>query len=106
VERLSPFGGRVVDVQLTDDRPMPFDDSEFDLVLNRHAAFSSKEVSRVLALDSTFKAQRIHELWAYDLLAAFDTKPQWPDSTLEKYLPLLKSNVALTKAWGLLPKLK
>ena len=91
VERLSPFGVKVVDVQLTDDGRMPFDDSEFDLVLNRHAAFSPNEVSRVLALDGTFLTQRIHGLWAYDLLAAFDSKPQWPDSTLEKHVPRLKS---------------
>jgi SAM-dependent methyltransferase len=91
VERLSPFGVKVVDVQLTDDGPRPFDNHEFDLVLNRHAAFSPNEVSRVLALDGTFLTQRIHGLWAYDLLAAFDSKPQWPDSTLEKHVPRLKS---------------
>ena len=91
LERLTPFGIRVVDVQLTDDGPMPFTDGEFDLVLNRHSAFNSNEVARILDLDGTFLTQQIHGLWAYDLLAAFDAKPQWPEATLEKYMPRLKS---------------
>lgn len=89
-ERLSPFGVRVVDVELSDFNPMPFDDAEFDLVLNRHAAFNPEEVARVLSTGGTFLTQQVHGLWAVDLLAAFDTRPQWPDATPEKYLPLLK----------------
>jgi ubiquinone/menaquinone biosynthesis C-methylase UbiE len=89
-ERLSPFGAKVMDVQLSDFGLMPFDDAEFDLVLNRHAAFSPDEVARVLASDGTFLTQQVHGLWAVDLLAAFDARPQWPDATPEKYLPRLK----------------
>jgi len=91
MERLSPFGVRVVDVHLTDDSPMPFAEGEFDLVMNRHSGFNCSEVARVLALDGTFLTQQVHGLWAYDLIAAFDAKPQWPDATLEKYVPRLKS---------------
>ena len=89
-ERLTPFGAEVMDVELSDFGPMPFDDSEFDLVLNCHAAFNPNEVARVLTLDGTFLTQQVHGLWAVDLLAAFDAKPQWPDATPEKYLPRLK----------------
>ena len=90
-ERLSPFGAEVMDVQLSDFDPMPFDDAEFDLVLNRHAAFNPDEVARVLTIGGTFLTQQVHGLWAVDLLAAFDAKPQWANATPEKYLPRLKA---------------
>ena len=102
-ERLSPFGAKVVNVRLTNYDPMPFADGEFDLVLNRHSAFNPKEVARILAPSGTFLTQQVYGRWAYDLLAAFDTKPQWPDATLEKYLPQLQA-VGLTienaEAWS------
>ena len=93
--RLSPFGVEVVDVPLTDDGPMPFADGEFDLVLNRHSGLNPVEVSRVLAKGGTFLTQQIHGLWVKDLIEAFDANPQWPDSSLEKYLPRLEA-VGLT----------
>jgi hypothetical protein len=89
-ERLTPFGAKVVDIQLSDFGPMPFSDGEFDLVLNRHAAFNPYEVGHVLTSGGTFLTQQVHGLWAVDLLAAFDAKPQWPDATPEKYLPRLQ----------------
>jgi hypothetical protein len=90
-ERLLSFGVKVVDVKLSDFGRMPFDDAEFDLVVNRHAAFNPNEVARVLTLGGTFLTQQVHGLWAVDLLAAFDAQPQWPDATPEKYLPRLKA---------------
>lgn len=90
-ERLSPFGAVVIDVQLSDDGLMPFEPSEFDLVLNRHAAFNPQEVARVLASGGTFLTQQVHGLWAADLLAAFNASPQWPDAAPEKYLPRLQA---------------
>jgi SAM-dependent methyltransferase len=89
-DQLSPFGAKVIDVQLSDYGLMSFRDAEFDLVLNRHGAFNPDEVARVLTLGGTFLTQQVHGLWAVDLLAAFDAKPQWPDATPEKYLPRLK----------------
>ncbi|MBC7876890.1 MAG: ubiquinone biosynthesis protein [Anaerolineales bacterium] len=90
-ERLSPLGVKVENIQLTDFAPMPFDNGEFDLVLNRHSAFNPDEVARVLAIGGTFLTQQVHGLWAQDLLEAFDAKPQWPEATSEKYLPRLKA---------------
>ena len=90
-ERLAPLGVQVLRVPLTDDDPMPFADGEFDLVLNRHSGFNSNEVARVLARGGAFLTQQVHGLWAYDLLAAFDARPQWPTSTLDKYVPRLKT---------------
>jgi SAM-dependent methyltransferase len=90
-ERLSSVGARVIDVQLSDFGLLPFADAEFDVVLNRHAAFNPNEVARVLGVGGTFLTQQVHGLWAVDLLAAFDATPQWPDATPEKYLPRLKA---------------
>ena len=90
-QRLSPLGVQVVDVNLTFTGPMPFADGEFDLVLNRHAGFNPREVTRILAPGGVFLTQQVHGLWAYDLLAVFDAKPQWPDATPEKYVPLLEA---------------
>src|SRR5215510_4706231 len=73
-ERLSPFDGKVIDIQLSDFGLMPFDDGEFDLVLNRHAAFNPDEVARVLTLGGTFLTQQVHGLSSAELMAAFDAK--------------------------------
>jgi len=89
-ERLTPFGAKVVDIQLSDFGLIPFADGEFDLVLNRHAAFNPYEVGRVLAPSGSFLTQQVHGLWAADLLAAFAAKPQWPEASPEKYLPHLQ----------------
>ena len=102
-ERLSPFGVRVVDVQLTDLDPMPFRNGEFDLVLNRHSGLNAREVARILAPGGIFLTQQIHGLWAYDLMAVFDAKPQWPDSTPDKYVPQLKAaglTIINTQEWS------
>ncbi len=90
-ERLVPLGAKVVDVRLTDCDSVPFSDSKFDLILNRHSAFNPNEVARILTPGGTFLTQQVHGLWAYDLLAAFDVKPQWPGSTLERYVAQLRT---------------
>jgi SAM-dependent methyltransferase len=89
--RLEPLGVRVVDVPSTDTHPLPFDEGEFDLVLNRHGGFNSGEVARILAPGGVFLTQQVHGLWAEDLIAAFDSHPQWPDATPDKYLPRLEA---------------
>jgi SAM-dependent methyltransferase len=102
-ERLSPFGAQVMDVPVTDEGLMPFADGEFDLVLNRHAGFNSQEVARILAPGGTFLTQQVHGLWAYDLIAAFNARPQWPEATSERYVPQLNAaglTIADTQEWS------
>jgi SAM-dependent methyltransferase len=101
-ERLAPFSARVIPVRLTDTDPMPFADGEFDLVLNRHAAFNPAEVARILAPSGSFLTQQVHGMWAWDLLAAFGATPQWPDATPAKYVPRLKTaglEIVAVKEW-------
>ena len=90
-ERLGAVGVQVVVVALRRDGPMPFESGEFDLVLNRHSGLNCAEVARILAPGGTFLTQQVHGLWAQDLHAAFDTTPQWPDATLDFYLPKLEA---------------
>ncbi len=90
-DRLSPEGAMVAKVLITDDNSMPFANSEFDLVLNRHAGFRSSEVARILAPGGAFLTQQVHGMWAWDLLAAFDAKPQWPHATPAKSIPRLET---------------
>jgi len=90
-QQLSPLGVNVVKEPVSTIHPMPFSDCEFDLVLNRHAAFNSREVARVLTGGGTFLTQQVHGMSAWDLQAVFGAEPQWPDSTAEKYVPLLEA---------------
>lgn len=90
-ERLGPLGVKVFKVSLTPDSLMPFEDGEFDLVLNRHSGLNSAEVARILAPGGVFLTQQIHGLWAQDLLAEFGAVPQWPDAMPEHDVPRLEA---------------
>ena len=81
-ERLSGLGVQVIKAAVSDFDPMPFEDWEFDLVLNRHALFNPSEVARILSVGGTFLAQQVHGMWAWDLVAIFDSALQFPDATL------------------------
>lgn len=89
--RLSPLGATVVRAPVSDTAALPFADGEFDLVLNRHGAFNPNEVARVLSAGGSFLTQQVHGMWAWDLLAAFDATPEWPDATPARYVPLLEA---------------
>ena len=100
--RLASAGATVVRAAVSDTAAMPFADGEFDLVLNRHAAFNAHEVARVLAGGGSFLTQQVHGMWAWDLLAAFDAEPRWPDATPAKYVPLLEAaglTIAHAEEW-------
>jgi SAM-dependent methyltransferase len=102
-ERLVPLGVQVVDVELTNDGPMPFASGTFDLVLNRHAGFNPAEVARILAPGGTFLTQQVHGRSLEDLMAVFGAQPQWPNATPENYLPQLNTaglTIAKAQAWS------
>jgi len=103
VERLTPLGVEIRQVRLTRQDPMPFDDGEFELVLNRHSAFNCEEVARILAPGGTFLTQQVQGLWAQDLLAAFGAKPQWPDATLSNSVAGLEAaglTIVVAQEWS------
>jgi SAM-dependent methyltransferase len=99
MERLAPLGAQVVNC----DYNTPFEDGEFDLVLNRHTAINAGDVFRILAPGGVFLTEQIHGLWAHDLLAVFDVKPQWLDATPENYICQLQAlgmTIVNTKNWS------
>lgn len=90
-QRLGPLGVAVKAVRLTRSDPLPYADGEFEVVLNRHSAFNSREVARILAPGGTFFTQQVDGHWAQDLQAVFGVRPQWPDATLENGLTWLRA---------------
>lgn len=56
-ERLEPLGVQVVEVK--SDQDLPFEDTQFDLVINRHGAFSAGEIYRVLRSGGLFITQQV-----------------------------------------------
>lgn len=90
-ERLGPLGVEVIEVSLTKDDPLPFEDDAFDLVLNRHSGMNHAEVGRILALGGAFLTQQVHRLWAWDLLVVFGVEPQLPNATPEYHMARLEA---------------
>ena len=90
-ERLTPMGVEVVRAAVSDTGPMPFGDGEFDLVLNRHAQFNPSEVARVLSPGGAFLTQQVHGMWLWELQAAFDVSPPFPENAPAKYVPKLEA---------------
>jgi len=66
-ERLSPLGVRVVAVQR---HPLPFAPNSFELIINRHTGYRSRDVARVLKPGGVFLTQQVGALWGWDLQVA------------------------------------
>lgn len=101
--RLEPLGVRVVEAENDEYTPIPFENGAFDLVLNRHGALYVDEIARMLVPGGRLLTRQVHGLWAQDLLAAFDARPQWPDAAPEKYVPWLREagfEVVDVKEWA------
>ncbi len=55
--RLEPFGVRVA--HHTSDDELPFEDEQFDLVINRHESYNAQEVRRILRPGGIFLTQQV-----------------------------------------------
>ena len=64
-ERLEPLGVEVFETE--EDRPLPFEDEKFDLVINRHESYSPSEVFRVLRPGGWFITQQVGDRNDVDL---------------------------------------
>ncbi|WP_414428609.1 methyltransferase domain-containing protein [Bacillus safensis] len=56
-ERLTPLGVKVV--QISNDGNLPFGTGKFDLIINQHESFSSKEVRRMISKEGIFLTQQV-----------------------------------------------
>lgn len=69
--RLHPLGVSVIEAD--ESSALPFDNGEFDLVLNRHSAFLADEVRRVLKPGGRFLTQQVGSDDLHDLAELFDS---------------------------------
>jgi SAM-dependent methyltransferase len=56
-ERLEPLGIEVH--QIGEDDLLPFDDNQFDLIINKHESYSPSEVRRIMTDDGIFVTQQV-----------------------------------------------
>jgi len=76
--RLVPYGVQVRHSEAALAEILPFGDAEFDLVIDRHTGYNSREVERVLEPGGVFITQQVDGKSLLDLFEAFDCKPHWP----------------------------
>lgn len=66
--------------------PLPFEDARFDLVINRHGAYSPAEIARVLKPGGVFVTQQVgadNDRALVELLLPESPEPPFPDQRLE-----------------------
>ncbi len=81
-KNLEPLGVKIVEV--LDASKLPFEDEEFDLIINRHGSFNAKEVFRILKKGGIFLTQQVSGDYAEDLIKKFNTKRKFADWNIEK----------------------
>lgn len=69
---LEPLGIHVFEID--EDNNLPFDDESFDLIINRHEAFSSKELKRILTPNGCFITQQVGGQNDQELNSLFETE--------------------------------
>jgi SAM-dependent methyltransferase len=74
--RLGPLGVRVFEVHSDED--LPFEDSAFDLVINRHESFSARQVFRLLKPGGKFLTQQVGGSDNFRLNELLQAKPHYP----------------------------
>ena len=92
MEKLAPLG---IDVRLIENNSeIPFDDSSFDIVINRHESFDVKEVRRVLKPGGLFITQQVGGKNNRDLSEKLisNFRPRYPHFTLQNTVSKFKSN--------------
>ena len=85
-KKLAPLGITVR--QSVDGEPLPYDDAQFDLVLNRHESYDIGEVRRVLKPGGYFITQQVggsNSLWLRQVLCGENTSI--PAFNLENEIP-------------------
>lgn len=69
MEKLTPLGVEVKGIRR--DGKIPFDDDQFDVIINKHSTFDIEEVKRVLKKDGIFITQQIGALNNQELSRRF-----------------------------------
>ncbi|MCU4757109.1 MULTISPECIES: class I SAM-dependent methyltransferase [Bacillus] len=90
--KLEPLGITVVEV--TDDTALPFQDGQFDLILNQHESYAASEVNRILSPNGTFLTQQVGGLDCMELNGQFGSplNSEFANWSLEAACSDLKEN--------------
>lgn len=100
-KRLESLNVKVIKFSNSLTRKMPFKKEEFDLILNRHDAFNSNELFRILQNNGIFLTQQVGEnLW--DLMKEFNVKPmfhRWNAEIASKQLKDAGFKIEEYKKW-------
>lgn len=91
-EKLEPLGIEVKNV--VKDEELPFEDSSFDMILNRHESYDVKELKRILKPNGIFVTQQVggenNNILSNKLIKDF--KPKFTDNKLDNAFNSLKNN--------------
>ena len=88
---LTPLGVDVVHYDADTDPAMPFPDSSFDVIVDRHESFDGGEISRTLTPGGVFVTQQVAGNNDAELYDWFGHQPQWPDVTLANHRAMLEA---------------
>ena len=100
---LEPLGVEVVESQDSLNQVMPFAESEFDLLIDRHTGYNTRDVERVLKPGGIFLTQQVDGNSCRDLIEAFGNEPHWPYFNLGFALDRVKEThlqVELAQEWS------
>ncbi|WP_459502631.1 class I SAM-dependent methyltransferase [Bacillus sp. C1] len=91
-KKLEPLGVKVLEV--TDDNILPFDDGQFDLILNQHESYSVSEVKRILSPNGIFLTQQVGGLDCAEINEALGVplNPEFTDWKLKSALNELEQH--------------
>lgn len=70
--KLSPLGVDVFEIK--DDKDLPFRESEFEVIINRHESYAPEEVQRILQPSGVFITQQVGEENDIDINRLLDCK--------------------------------
>lgn len=84
-EALAPHGIAVVPYDSEIDERMPFEDARFDVVLDRHEAYVTSEVFRILTPGGAFVTQQVDGRDFEETHALFGGAPAYSHVTLENF---------------------
>lgn len=90
--RLAPLGVGVVAAK---QHPLPFASNRFELIINRHTGFRSRDVARILQPGGIFLTQQVDALWGRDLQVAMGVEVAERPSSYELALHYLQTETNL-----------
>lgn len=100
IKNLKKF--RVNVIYAHETKKLPFENEEFDLVLNRHGGLNTREIGRILAKKGVFLTQQVDGRNLKDLMRRFGAKPKWEFNTLSNVTAQLAKagfEIKIAKEW-------